>query len=177
MAAGFLAGAFFAAGFLAAVDLVAAFVVVFLVADDFAADLVVVFAVGFLAMTGGLIMLTGLLVAIGAAVPTAKEANNFIGVVMIAMFIPLYVFMSIITDPSSVLVQVLSYFPLSAPVTIMLQNAFGVLDPTTALIGIAIIWLTAIIFLIMASNIFKYGTLEYGRRLSLREITNKKHRA
>ena len=135
------------------------------------------FAVGFLAMTGGLIMLTGLLVAIGAAVPTAKEANNFIGVVMIAMFIPLYVFMSIITDPSSVLVQVLSYFPLSAPVTIMLQNAFGVLDPTTALIGIAIIWLTAIIFLIMASNIFKYGTLEYGRRLSLREITNKKHRA
>ena len=135
------------------------------------------FAVGFFAMTGGLAMLTGLLVAIGAAVPTAKEANNFLGVVIVAMFIPLYVFMTIITEPTSLVVQILSYFPLSAPVTIMVQNAFGVLNPTVAIISIAIIWLTAAIFLIIAARIFKYGTLEYNRSLSLKELTNKKYRA
>ena len=135
------------------------------------------FAVGFLAMTGGLAMLTGLLVAIGAAVPTAKEANNFLGVVILAMFIPLYVFMTIITEPTSLVVQILSYFPLSAPVTIMVQNAFGVLNPTVALISIAIIWATAIAFLFLAARIFKYGTLEYNRTLSLKELTNKKYRA
>ena len=93
------------------------------------------------------------------------------------MFIPLYVFMTIITEPASLVVQILSYFPLSAPVTIMVQNAFGVLNPTVAIISIAIIWLTAAIFLIIAARIFKYGTLEYNRSLSLKELTNKKYRA
>ena len=134
-------------------------------------------AVGFLAMIGGLTMLTGLLVAIGAAVPTAKEANSFISVILLVMFIPLYVFTSIVTDPTSLTVQILSYFPLSAPVTIMLQNAFGVLNPTVALISLIIIWLSAVIFLYLAARIFKYGTLEYSRRLSLKELTNKRYRA
>lgn len=135
------------------------------------------FAVGFLAMTGGLIMLTGLLVAIGAAVPTAKEANNFLGVVMIGMFIPLYVFMTIATDPGSPLVNLMLYFPLSAPVTLMIENAFGVLNHTASIISLLIIWLSALAFILLAARIFKYGTLEYSRRLSLKEITNRKYRA
>ncbi len=135
------------------------------------------FAVGFLALTGGLAMLTGLLVAIGAAVPTAKEANNFLGIVLLVMFIPLYVLMTIVTEPNSPIVIALSLFPLSAPITIMIENAFGVLNPHIAQLGLLIIWVTAGLFLIMAARIFKYGTLEYRRRLSIKEIASRKYRA
>ena len=39
-------------------------------------------AIGFLAFAGSFMLFTGLLVAIGAAVPTAKEANSFFDVAM-----------------------------------------------------------------------------------------------
>ena len=135
------------------------------------------FAVGAYALIGGLVMLTGILVAIGAAVPTAKEANNFLGVVILAMFIPLYVFVTLVTEPSSVVSQFLMYFPPSAPVALMIQNAFGTTTYISILLSLTIIWLTAFISLYLAARIFKYGTLEYKRRLSFKELTNKKYRA
>ncbi|MDP3446051.1 MAG: ABC transporter permease, partial [Ignavibacteria bacterium] len=40
----------------------------------------------------GFLLFTGLLVGIGAASPTAKEANSFFGIIILIMFIPFYFF-------------------------------------------------------------------------------------
>jgi ABC-2 type transport system permease protein len=147
-------------------------------------DVAAIFAIDFwqimvagLLLVGGLLLYTGLLVAIGAAVPTAKEANSFFGFAIALMFAPLWVLMLLITNPSVFIAQVFSFFPLSAPVALMIRNAFGQLDATSAIIGIAIVWATAILLLYIAARIFRYGTLEYSRRLSLKEIVSKKSRA
>lgn len=147
-------------------------------------DIAAVFAVDFwqiivasLLLVGGLLLYTGLLVAIGAAVPTAKEANSFFGIAVAIMFAPLWVLMLLITTPGVFIAQVFSFFPLSAPVALMLRNAFGQLDATTAIIGIVIVWAAALMLLYIAARIFRYGTLEYSRRLSVKEIVSKKSRA
>lgn len=123
----------------------------------------VVFAVSFL-------LFTGILVAISAAVPTAKEANNFFGIVMILIFGPLYAAPLFISSPDSPLVQALSYFPLTAPIPLMLRNAVGNLEVWQAVIAIAIMLVTTIFVLAVAVRVFRSGALEYSRKLSLKEI-------
>ena len=116
------------------------------------------------------LLFTGILVAIGAAVPTAKEANNFFGVAIFAMFIPLYAISAIISDPSQLIVQIFSYFPLTAPVTLMVRNAVGNLPGWEAAIGMSILAVCSVIALAVATHTFRYGTLEYNRKLGWKEI-------
>lgn len=120
------------------------------------------------------LLFTGLLVAIGAAVPTAKEASGFFSLVMIFIFGPLYAFSLFVSAPDSTLVRFLTFFPLTAPIPLMLRNAVGNLTVIDALIGIVILAISAAIALAIAINLFRYGALEYSRRISLGVMFQKK---
>ncbi len=125
-----------------------------------------IFAVSFL-------LFTGLLVAIGAAAPTAKEASGFFGAIMTLIFGPLYAVTLFISSPDSPVVTFLSFFPLTAPIPLMLRNAVGNLSTGEALLGILILSITAIVVLMVAIRLFRFGALEYSKRLSLRTIFSK----
>lgn len=116
------------------------------------------------------LLFTGMLVAAGAAAPTAKEAGGFFGVFMMLMFGPLYAASLLLSAPESPIVQFLSYFPLTAPVPLLLRNAAGNLQPHEALIATIILSISAIVVLAAAVRIFRFGALEYSRKLSVREI-------
>ena len=131
-------------------------------------------AIGFLSFAGSFMLFTGLLVAIGAAVPTAKEANSFFGVVMILLFGPLYAVTMFISMPDAPLVKFLSLFPLTSPIPLMLRNAAGNLGLGEATLGIAILAAAAIIIIAIAVRIFRFGALEYNRKLSVKEIFARK---
>lgn len=57
------------------------------------------------------LLFAGLLVAIGAVMPTAKDAGSAFGGVMIAMFLPLYAAPLVMQAPDSLVSQVMTYFP------------------------------------------------------------------
>lgn len=118
------------------------------------------------------IMFTGVLVTVGAATPTAKEAGMFFGIVMMLIFGPLYAAPLFVSAPDSMVVQVLSYFPLTAPIPLMLRNAIGNLELIEASISIAILLVTTVIILKIAVMVFRNGALEYTKRLSLKEMFN-----
>ena len=130
--------------------------------------------IGFLVFASSFMLFTGLLVAIGAAVPTAKEANSFFGTVMILLFGPLYAITMFISIPDSPLVKFLSLFPLTSPIPLMLRNAAGNLGVSEAIIGIAILIISATIIMAIAVRIFRFGALEYSRKLSAKEIFARK---
>jgi len=119
------------------------------------------------------LLFTGILVAIGAATPTAKEAGSFFGVAMIFMFGPLYAVSLFVSQPDSPLVKVLSLFPLTAPIPLMLRNAVGNLSMGEALVAIVILAISAVLALVIAVRLFRYGALEYSKRLSLKSIVGK----
>ena len=127
-------------------------------------------AIGAAVFVVSFMLFTGLLVTIGAAVPTAKEAANFFGIVMILIFGPLYAAPLFVSSPDSPIVQALSYFPFTAPIPLMLRNAVGNLEVWEALISVGVMAVTAVIILAIAVRVFKYGALEYSRKLSVREI-------
>ena len=126
--------------------------------------------VGALIFVASFVLFTGLLVLIGASVPTAKEAGGFIGLVMMLIFGPLYAAPLFISQPDSLLVQVLSIFPFTAPIPLLLRNAVGNLQPWEVLVAVTGIVLAAIIVLNLAVRVFRYGALEYSRKLSLKEV-------
>lgn len=130
--------------------------------------------IGFLVFASSFMLFTGLLVAIGAAVPTAKEANSFFGIVIILLFGPLYAITMFISIPDSPLVKFLSLFPLTSPIPLMLRNAAGNLGVSEAIIGIAILIISATIIMAIAVRIFRFGALEYSRKLSAKEIFARK---
>lgn len=116
------------------------------------------------------IMFTGLLVAIGSAVPTAKEAGGFFGIVMAMTFGPLYAASLFISSPNSGLVKFLSFFPLTAPIPLLLRNAVGNLSVPQALLGMVILAVSAVVIMTIAIRLFQFGALEYSSRLSLKTI-------
>ncbi|MGB4768712.1 MAG: ABC transporter permease [Candidatus Saccharimonas sp.] len=118
----------------------------------------------------GFILFTGLLVLIGASVPTAKEAGQFFGIVMILLFGPLYAFTLFISTPDSPFVRFLSLFPFTAPFPLLLRNAVGNLQGWEVAIALPVMAITAVIILALAVRVFRFGALEYSRKLSLREI-------
>jgi ABC-2 type transport system permease protein len=117
---------------------------------------------------------TGLLVAIGAIAPTAKEANGFFGIIVIFIFGPLYAISLFVSMPDSPLVKFLTFFPLTAPIPLMLRNAVGNLAVTDSLIGIIILVISSVISLSIAVRLFRYGILEYSNRIPFSVIFNKK---
>ncbi len=130
-------------------------------------------AAGFAIFVLSFLFFTGLLVTIGASVPTAKEAGPFIGAVMLLIFGPLYAASLFVSNPEAGIVQFLSYFPLTAPIPLLLRNAIGNLQPHEALISLGILLVCTVLVVNLAVRVFRYGALEYSRKLSFKEILGK----
>lgn len=120
------------------------------------------------------LLFTGLLVAIGAIAPTAKEANGFFGIIVLFIFGPLYAISLFVSMPDSPIVRFLTFFPFSAPIPLMLRNAVGNLTTVDSLIGIIILAISSVLSLSVAVRLFRYGILEYSNRIPLSVIFNKK---
>ena len=132
--------------------------------------------VGFLLLTGGFIVFTGTLVAVGAVVPTVKEAGTFFAPLMIMIFIPFYIVSLIVSDPKSPIVQVFTYFPYTAPVTAMLRNSFGSLSAVQSTIVIVELFALGFIALRLAVHLFRYGSISYSSKLSVRDTFSRARR-
>ncbi len=129
---------------------------------------------GALIFAASFMLFTGILVTVGAIAPTAKEAGSFFGVIMIFIFGPLYAAPLFVSSPDSLIVKLLSFFPLTAPIPLLLRNAVGNLSLVDSLIGIAILTASAIIVLTIAIRLFKYGVLAYSNRLKLNNLFERK---
>lgn len=125
---------------------------------------------GTLMLLGGFALFTGTLVALGAAMPTAKDAGPIFGGLITLIFVPFYIFSLIASNPNALIVQIFSYFPYSAPVTGMLRNGFGTLPLWQGIFVVVELWVLSALVLRLAVRLFRYGSIEYSRKLSIREI-------
>ncbi|MFA5844158.1 MAG: ABC transporter permease [Coriobacteriia bacterium] len=126
--------------------------------------------VGALLLVGGFTLFTTTLIAVGAIMPTARDAGQVQAPVMILIFVPFYAISLVVSDPHAFIVQIFTYLPYTAPVTAMLRNGFGSLSPLEAIIVIAELFGLGVIGLRLAVRLFRYGSIEYSRKVSLRAV-------
>lgn len=130
--------------------------------------------VGTLILIGGFALFTGTLVAVGAVMPTAKDAAPVFSVVIFAVVIPLYASGFAISSPQSPIVQLLAYFPYTAPITALILNAFGSLPLWQAIIIIVELFVLAVVVLRIAVRLFRYGSIEYSSKVKVRDVLGRR---
>lgn len=129
--------------------------------------------VGISVLILGFLMFAALMSGVASMAPGVKEANSFSGAFFILPFIPFWSFGLISTGPDSPVVQALTFFPVTAPTTIMLRNTLGNIGPSEAALAIAALAVFTILAFMLAAKLFRLGALEYADRLKLSSIFKK----
>lgn len=124
--------------------------------------------IGALILVTGFALFTGTLVALGAAMPTAKDAGPIFGGMMLVIFIPFYVVSLIVTDPGAPIVQFFTFFPYSAPITALVRNGFDNLPLWQGIVVIVELALASVVVLRVAVRLFRSGSISYTSRVDLR---------
>ena len=119
-------------------------------------------------------MFTGMLVTLGAMMPTAKEASQWFGLVIMLIFGPFYGITAFVSFPDSPFVKFLSLFPFTAPIPLLLRNAVGNLPTWEGLLGVALLIVAAVFVLWLAVRTFRYGAMSYDSKLSLSALRMKR---
>ncbi|PDQ35899.1 MAG: hypothetical protein B5766_03730 [Candidatus Lumbricidophila eiseniae] len=126
--------------------------------------------IGVLILAASVMMTVSLLLTIGAAVPSAKEGAPFYSVVIVGTVIPMYLLGAILTDPDTPVVSIFTYLPPFSPMTALIRNSVGSLEAWQGLIVAAILAVVGAYMLRLGITLFERGVIQYGRKLSLREV-------
>ena len=118
----------------------------------------------------GLLSTIGFIIALGSAMPTAQEASNYFGFIIMFLMAPFFVMNLFFATEKTAVVDFLSYFPLTSPIALLLRNAIGTLSNTEAAIGIGLLAVFGVLAIWMAVRIFQFGTLSYGKKVSLKSL-------
>lgn len=123
-------------------------------------------AMGAALFIGGFMMFTGLLVAIGSVMPTAKDAGGAFAAVLIAMLLPVYAGSLLVTSPGSPISLFMTYFPLTSPISALVRNAVGNLGLLEGVIVLIILYGCALAFLYLGVRLFREGSISYDLKLN-----------
>lgn len=121
-------------------------------------------------MVPAFIMISGLMAAIGATVSEASEGQQIMGLFTIPIWLPYILISVFIQNPNGPLAVAMSFFPLTAPMTIALRIGFVTIPTWQVIVSVIILVLSAIGAVWLAGRAFRLGMLRYGQRLRWKEI-------
>jgi ABC-2 type transport system permease protein len=118
----------------------------------------------------GYAVYASLLGAVGAMLPNLRETSQATLVVIMPMIIPLMFISVMIAQPNGILAVVLSLFPLTSPVTMMLRLTVTIVPAWQLLLSVVFLLLAAFIILRAVASLFRAQTMLTGQTLSLKNI-------
>lgn len=119
----------------------------------------------------GVLFFSSIFMAIGSAVKQLKEAQSLLLPVWMLMFLPMFVWFNVLQDPNSLLASVLSFFPPSAPLMMMLRLSTGAEIPILHIVGSIVAMLAATFVVVAAAaRIFQVGILWQGKTPKIGEV-------
>ncbi len=119
----------------------------------------------------GYLLFASIFVGIGATVEDISSTSNFQGILFMFPFLPFVLIAPIMGDPSGIIAQVGTFFPLTTPGVLLLRLA--VLDTwpwIEIIIALVVLVITIWFFMKLAGKIFKTGILMYGKDATPKEI-------
>lgn len=118
----------------------------------------------------GYVLYSAIFVAVGSLANSEQEAQQFTGYISMLLIFPVIIVFQMMNEPESLLVKILSYFPLTLPP--MMTMKVNIITPTVAeiLITILIMILSIILMIWIAGKIFRVAILNYGKIPNLKTI-------
>jgi ABC-2 type transport system permease protein len=106
----------------------------------------------------------------GAACNTEREAQQFIGPVMLFLLMPWILMMPIIFNPDAPFAVAFSLSPVFAPMTMFVRTLVSEPPLWHVLVAIVVSILTIVVFFWATAKIFRVGILSYGKRPTIPEL-------
>jgi ABC-2 type transport system permease protein len=92
------------------------------------------------------------------------------GIFLIIGAIPLMFLQFILTNPGSPLTKILSYFPLTSPITMIMRLSTAEVQYYEVVISTMILAVSAIVIIELSVKIFRASLLMYGKKITLKEV-------
>ena len=127
---------------------------------------------GFLYFILGYLLFAVLSVGIGGISSSTSEAQNLSMFYVMMLFIPLWFFGLLVNFPNNPIWVLLSIFPITAPVQMMVRLGVSDVPIWQILTSIGVLGLSIIAGLSFSIKLFRSFMLMYGKRPSLAEIIN-----
>ena len=118
---------------------------------------------------GGYLLYGSLFAAIGSAVDTETDTQQFMLPITIPLYMAIMVMINAMQNPDGALAFWFSIIPLTSPVVMMARIPFGVPYSELALSMVLLI-LTFLGAIWLSAKIYRTGILIYGKKLTYREI-------
>ena len=118
----------------------------------------------------GYILFATLMASAGSLGTSAREGQQIAGIFSGITAIPFMVSSFLFTNPNSLLIQVLSYVPLTAPVMMLQRLGMAEVPPYQIAISLILLILGIGGALWAGAKVFRMGLLMYGKRPSASEI-------
>jgi ABC-2 type transport system permease protein len=132
-------------------------------------DFAEVFICFLLYFIGGYLFYSSIMAAIGSAVDSEADSQQFITPVMIPMMIGYFISTKTILDPDSSTVFWGSIVPFTSPIVMMSRITSGV-PLWEILVSLTILFASFVLTTLLAGKIYRTGILMYGKKTSWREI-------
>ncbi len=131
------------------------------------------FVVMILVFLPAFIMVAAIMSTIGAIMTEMQEAQQISGLFSLLITIPFYFFQPLMENPNGFLAILLSYFPLTAPITIPMRMAFTTVPTWEIMLNIIILVVFASCAVWLSGRAFRMGMLQYGKKLAFKDIFRK----
>jgi ABC-2 type transport system permease protein len=117
------------------------------------------------------LMYGSLFIAIGAACTDMKETQNLLWPVMLLATLPMFMLGSVLQEPNSGVVTVVSFFPFATPMLMIARLAIPPGAPWwQPYVGIALVLATTLLCIYAAGRIFRVGILLQGKGANLGQL-------
>lgn len=123
------------------------------------------------------IMVAAIMSTIGVIMTEMREAQQISGLISLLAIIPFYVTTPLMMNPNGPLAIVLSFFPLTAPITILMRMPFTSLPTWQIALNILVLVTSAAFSVWLAGRAFRIGMLQYGKKLSFNDLFGKREPA
>ncbi|MGE5123335.1 MAG: ABC transporter permease [Acidobacteriaceae bacterium] len=124
-------------------------------------------------MLPAFVMISGLMAAVGATVTEASEGQQVMALFTLPIWLPYILIPVFMQNPNSPLAIVLSFFPLTTPMTMALRMAFANIPSWQVITSIIILVISASGAIWLAGRAFRLGMLRYGQRLRWKELVSR----
>jgi ABC-2 type transport system permease protein len=132
-------------------------------------DFFEVFICFLLYFIGGYLFYSSIMAAIGSAVDSEADSQQFITPVMIPLMIGYFISTKTILDPDSATVFWGSIVPFTSPIVMMSRISNGV-PAWEIVLSLSILFVSFVLMTWLAGKIYRTGILMYGKKTSWREI-------
>lgn len=125
-------------------------------------------------MLPSFVLVASLMAMLGSTFTESREAQQMTGLITLPIVAPYWLATPLIMNPNGSLAIALSYFPLTAPVTMSIRTAASVVPGWQVAISSILLIISAAAAIWMSARAYRLGMLRYGKKVSLKEIFQSK---